>query len=176
MKCCFALAVAALILAGCSSPEPPAAPHGSAQGSLAQAPTPPSPEIDVDSALAQRLAQLELPVVLPRTAAHRQDAFVTSGPGWASVTTHGDGLHLSVLARSRAVSYPALAASAPPCGDAECVRTARSHTITSVSFTRYGISYLLDVECERAGADPRCADEAFALQVYEDLALAGGGR
>jgi hypothetical protein len=183
----FVLALCAVGLAACSTakePEtPPVRPTVSNAQPLAgvavdQSPDwggVPTPEMELDETLRARLQTVRVPVLLPRNPDRREDVFVTQGPTWASVSMKGDGLHLSVLARTRAEVRPRLAAEVPAC-DGECVRTARSHTITSVSFQRYGVSYLLNVECDRAGADPRCTSEAFALEVYEDLGLAGGAR
>lgn len=179
------LTVVVIALPGCS-PQPEdgaleigAAPLGAAPlaGAAVRATVAdvPAPALQVEPALADRLSTEDIPVLLPRAPHLRRDTFVTSGPGWVSVSMKGQGLHLSVLARTRAEVRPALARQVPPC-DGECVRTSRSDAITSVAFQRYGVAYLLDVECERAAADPRCADEAFALGVYEELALAGGGQ
>ncbi len=134
-----------------------------------------TPELDVAPEVAAQLAPVRIPMLLPRTAAHRGDLFVTQGPTWASAAMRGDGLHLSILARTRAEVRPHLAAQMPAC-EGECIRTSSSDAIFSVAFFRYGVAYLLNVECDRAAADPRCSDESFALGVYDDLAFAGGGQ
>ncbi len=127
----------------------------------------------IPQALRDKIAAVPMPVFLPRDQAMAQSAFLTKGTGWHALDMEADGLHLSLHGWSRAVHRPDLNHEI---GDQALpnYRSAHSHKIWSISFTRYGASYTLDVECAKPGTDPRCATDKFALKVAHDLVLVGG--
>jgi hypothetical protein len=130
--------------------------------------------LDLAPALAGELDKVPAPVLLPAQARWRQEAQLTQGPGWHALALRGDGLHLSLHASTRAVQRPDILAELGKDGLGDGPHVSQSHQIWSVSFRRFGVSYLLDVECLQPDKDPRCADDAQALTIYRDLVVAGG--
>lgn len=127
-----------------------------------------------------RLAAATVPLLLPRDLSLRRDLLITHGRGWTAGSMQGDGVHISVHAHGRAHVHPTLASelarAKEAAGGEGAPRTSRAHMITSVSFERFGASYVLDVECAKPGQDPRCADEGYALEIFESLVMAGGAK
>ena len=118
------------------------------------------------------LTNVGLPVLLPQDSLLLSNAFLTQGDGWYAVSMHGGGRHVTMQGVARVVVHPikkgprAMAAKGP--------RVGASNKIYSVAFERYGVAYILDLECDHPGVDPRCAGPEHARALYDSLLVIGG--
>jgi len=124
--------------------------------------------------LAALVDAVPMPVLLPSDPDLLASAKITKGEGWYGASMKADGVHVALHGRSSAIRRPALRAELGSEGLGQGPRVSRAHMITSVSFERFGVSYILDVECARPSQDARCSDGAFALSLQKSLAVAGG--
>jgi len=189
----FAVALVGLALWGCApaSPAPDASAGQSSRPLAASALAPPRTPLTVDwqaaraatvtipeslsPKIAAQLDGIGMPVLVPDDATLHEGAILTHGPTWYALSMHAEGLNVLVQGQNAALERPALAAELakdPVVADGRIVSV--SDAITTVSFRRYGVHYTLDVECARAGADPRCASPDHALELVDRLIVVGG--
>ncbi len=132
-------------------------------------------KLGLEQGLQSQIDAVPMPVLLPRTASLSSSAFITKGPGWYAAAMDADGLNVALHGYSIAHQRPDLVEEfgdeAPKPGEP---RTSRTHMIVSVSFERFGASYIMEVECARPSQDARCADDRFALSLFEELVMVGG--
>jgi hypothetical protein len=50
-------------------------------------------------------------------------------------------------------------------------RISRTHQIVTLSFSRFGVGYTIDVECARPMEDTRCTEDGYVKKLYESLAV-----
>ena len=121
----------------------------------------------IDSA---RIAAVPLPVLLPLDAPPVDRATLTQGPEWFTIAMHGGGVHVAVHGSHRAIVRPDLADTVK----SDAPRVSRSHRIWSLAFERFGVAYLIDVECEAPSTDARCAGPRYIESLYASAAVVGG--
>ncbi len=124
----------------------------------------------------EKVGQAALPVMLPRQAEVLETTILTLGENWyaASLKDNGASLHI----RGTRVSYDFDGDVWTPeeraMGDDYTLT--RTHQIVSVSFASFGAAYTIDVECSRPMDDVRCTEDEYALNLANELAVAGGLR
>ena len=138
-----------------------------------------APQAPVD-ALAQRwreaVAQSDVPVLLPASRAALDDTrSVIAGPGWYTAQLSYDGVHVSLFGTQLAERWPV---DVP---DEQRVREGQpqitsSEGIPSIAFTRFGVSYSLDIECDLGPSDERCTTFDLLHETFNSLAVAGPTR
>ena len=115
-----------------------------------------------------------VPALVPRRAELLASATVLAREQWYAVSARGEGFTVSIHATRMGHRYPSIQ---PATGDRSLRGTkafvTRNEAIWSASWRERGASYTMDVECADPGA-ARCADEAFLLELVEDLAYVGG--
>lgn len=124
-----------------------------------------------------KVDQARQPVLLPTIDGLTADASVTVGQGWHVVAFSNGGAHLQIQGSHRAHIRPALAAEQRAAGmgdlNASAPRVSQMHGIYTLSFERFGVSYSLDLECA-SHTDPRCADAAYLMTLFDSLVVVGG--
>ena len=96
-----------------------------------------------------------------------------------SVREHGysaslapEGHHVYIAGIRLVHEYPQI--ELDEAGDAlleQPYRLSRTHQIVTLSFSRFGVGYTIDIECAKPMDDPRCTEDAYAIGIYESLAL-----
>lgn len=128
-----------------------------------------------DAERASRLLErAPVPVLAPTTVTFERPTFVV-GPEFYALTGRVAGTTITIHGKRAAHRYPGVK---PVAGN----RTLRgvpgfvtvNEGIRVTSWIENGAAYSLDVACADP-TDERCASEAFALELVEHLAFAGGG-
>jgi hypothetical protein len=194
-----ALAVGALV--GCDAPSadaPPAAEPGELPARSRELPL--TKAVDVQHASwparsavdADALARLSpkarsavktshLPVLVPRTAdvAERtelvvRDNFYAANARVKESDTSGLTINVSATrVTHRYGNIPSVLGTDRVRGDRPAWVT-QNEAIWSVTWVENGLSYVVEVECDRPGDDARCKDASFVRGLAEDLVFVGG--
>jgi hypothetical protein len=125
------------------------------------------------SRAAELLARSPVPVLAPTTLSFDRPTFVI-GAEYYALTGHVDGATIAIQGTRAAHRYEDIA---PVAGD-RVLRGVRGFVsmnegIRTTSWIENGVAYSLDVECS-ARDDARCSSDAFAVELVEHLAFAGG--
>jgi hypothetical protein len=117
----------------------------------------------------ERIAGLPLPVLLPPRDPWLTKAKFTSGPRWYAATVRLDGHHV-YLSGNGVVKR--VADQAPrPMPD---LRVVPAEGTMSATWQQFGVTYLVNVECEDPEGDPRCTEQQYVRGLVESLVVAGG--
>jgi len=117
-----------------------------------------------------------LPLLLPADEALVRAAHVSAGPRWGAWHVQADGVTARMHATDALVELPQL--EMREVGEALAARPyvlTRTHQIVTVMFNRFGVGYAMDVECSRPMDDTSCTEDAYALDLYNKLAVAPRG-
>lgn len=133
-------------------------------------------------AVATQAAAVRLPVLVPmRFPRFKSFDLVTVGPYDYTASVRPTGAKISVNGTRQAVDPPPGAAAAlqnEPSADADDAGFAAPDPLDQIlvnrSFTRFGVAYLITIECASAG-DRRCTD-AFAAELEASMRLVGGAQ
>lgn len=145
---------------------------------------------EVDWAEAQQFGRLD-PAKLPVTEGAKLDAIrvpvlafgddarlgkalLTHNENWYALTATHDGVTMTVHGTRNAVVVPGMEIPAAAREAADNYVLTRAHGVVTVTWRAFGLSYGLDVECQKPMEDPRCTQDEFALQVAEQLGVIGG--
>lgn len=112
-----------------------------------------------------------LPVLVPARSVRLDETFVTASQLWVSAQTFGDGFTATVFGTVAAHEHPAVQVSDDLRIDENNPLITISEGIPSIAFSRFGVAWRLELECERGPADPRCGDAAFLHELYDGLAV-----
>ncbi len=121
-----------------------------------------------------------VPVLLPRAEGLAGATRLIVKPVFTAASMTGTGEHLGLTVSVSATRVSHRYADIPPAKGPARVRGGKEAFITqnegiwSVTWFEHGVSYVLEVECERPGDDARCADDAFIKTLVEDLTFVGG--
>ncbi len=130
--------------------------------------------VPLSSAQQSRIATVDVPVLLSTQNELLQEAFITSGPGWYTASMKVEGLTVVIEGNSQGFLRPELVDEIGPDGLGKDPVFMRTHMIHSVSFSRFGAHYMLDLECARPASDARCADTKHVASILQSLAMMGG--
>ena len=138
-----------------------------------------APRVDPASLSAPQrevVAKSPVPVLLPGSAELVATAHLTAGPNWYAAAMTAPDHSVYVQGNRGSYEYGHIALDAR--GDALTRRPytiTRIHQILTLSFERFGISYAIDVECQRPMDDTKCTEDAYAVSLYEGMRVARGG-
>ncbi|MFN3200174.1 MAG: hypothetical protein ACE366_17380 [Bradymonadia bacterium] len=90
--------------------------------------------------------------------------------GGHALAMHSDDLHIFVRGTTRATVRPDLTEELSTL-DPAAVRTSHAHHVWSAAFQRFGVSWLVTVECADPHGDTRCVDDAFVHTVVKSLRI-----
>lgn len=135
------------------------------QEALRHAPTAPA----VGPLLTANLAAAKGPVLAPSLDWQPTRARLTPFPGGYTLAMHSEALHIVVRASTRAVERPEIADALKD--EAARLRISSSHRVWSAAFSRYGVAWMVDVECAEPTSDARCADDRLVREVVDSLTL-----
>jgi hypothetical protein len=101
-------------------------------------------------------------------------AKVIAQPNFYALSAQSEGVTISLQATRIAHKYDHI----PPAKGPALVRgkpafVTQNEAIWSATWTEFGASYVLEVECNTL-PDPRCTDDRFVLELAENLAYVGG--
>ena len=117
-----------------------------------------------------------VPVLLPGDAGLTSAARLSAGPHWYAASMITPDHSVYIQGSRGAYEHDQVALDAP--GDALTARPytiTRIHQILTLSFERFGVSYAIDVECQRPMDDPKCVEDGYAVGLYESALVARGG-
>lgn len=122
----------------------------------------------------ERLASSPLPVLMPGAMTDPQLAHgaVTTGSNWYALSSTHDGVTLYMQGSRTTVEHGQIAID--EAGETLTQKPyviSRNHQVITISFTRFGLGYHLDVECAKPQSDVRCTQDDYVLSLYESMAL-----
>lgn len=142
------------------------------------------PHLSIDqlpAAEREKIATIALPVMLPSDRDLLDTAIITRGENWYAVSlkdvSDKEGtasLHLRGTRVSFDFEGDVWTDAEKAIGDTYTLT--RTHQLVSVSFGAFGAAYTLDVECSRPMDDIRCTDDTYAMELANELVVAGGLR
>lgn len=127
----------------------------------------------LNEALATMLDAADVPVLLPNDPSLLWNAAGNARPGFYTAQVPADGYTLEFFGTRLENHVPVQVAPDQRIVEGEPMITI-SEGIPAVSFSRFGVSYWMGMECDRGPADPRCTNPDVLLQVFEDLVVVGG--
>lgn len=113
-----------------------------------------------------------VPVLLPDEQKLLHAALITTGSGWYAASMNEDDLTVTVSGASKVALVPDSQAAEPPELGDHMTSLSRVDGIVEVSFNAFGIYYDVTVECFDHQNDPRCAEDAYILELVDGLKLA----
>ncbi|MDI1288742.1 MAG: hypothetical protein PSX37_02165 [bacterium] len=117
-----------------------------------------------------RVGEILLPVMLPEGFLRFKTFELVPDELYYSASVAPTGAKISIAGTRIAID------AGPAASDAgEGVSSELSEASVNVGQTRYGVAYLLTVEC-RARKDSRCRDDAYARSLFASLEFIGGSK
>lgn len=123
-----------------------------------------------------KISEIPLPVMLPDDPEILETAIITRGDNWYAASLKGDGVSLHVRGTRVSFDFEEDVWSKAEKSIGDNYTLTRTHQIVTVAFGSFGAAYTVDVECSKPMDDIRCTDDAYALDLANDLAVAGGLR
>ena len=118
----------------------------------------------------QAVQSSPVPVLLPDQDELLNTALISIGDYFYAASMDEEGVSVLVTGASRVVRVPGTP-DPPSFGDHE-LTLSRSEGIVDLSFKAYGVYYDVSIECFDPFDDPRCAQDAYMLDVADGLLLA----
>ena len=134
--------------------------------------------VELPEGLKAQVEACPLPVLMPSDPGLQRSAVLTRGDGWHALSMNHGGVNVALHALGRGFVRPGLVAELgqdaplPP----DKPRVSQDHLIYSAAFERFGVSYVLELECAKPSEDPHCQREDELLALYRGLVLVGGAR
>ena len=133
------------------------------------------PQLDDDMLSAEQfdsIGQTNVPVLLPNNQRLLKDARIMTGSKWYTAAIKQDNHMVAVSGNANVSIVPDTQTAEPPeLGDHDTSIT-RVHGIVEVNFKAFGIHYDIMVECWDHQNDPRCVEDAYILEMVENLKMA----
>jgi hypothetical protein len=125
----------------------------------------------------EKLADIRLPVLVPDDDSLLASALVTHNGDWyAAAMETDDDVEVYIRGNRMAYEIPGMQIPEAARRAAENYTLTRTDGIVTVSWRSFGVSYSLELECPEPTRDPRCTEDAFALDVAEHLGVVGGAQ
>ncbi|MBN1945962.1 MAG: hypothetical protein JW797_09820 [Bradymonadales bacterium] len=124
---------------------------------------------DLPEQVADLLADLPLPVLLPADPELLDRAIVTRQDQWYAASIPSDGITIYLRGSRRAFAVEGLEMN-PEAWERGYLLTRNQH-IASLSFVAFQVGYLIEVECADPLGDPRCTEDDYILGLLGRLAL-----
>jgi len=123
----------------------------------------------------RKIPDSTVPVLVPSDPKLLAVGVVMVDAVYYAFSANADGITVSIHATRVAHKYDDI----PPTPGVTPIRGTKGFVtenegIRATSWSEFGISYSLDLECGTAG-DARCKDDAYVLQLTEGLRYVGGG-
>ncbi len=115
-----------------------------------------------------------LPVLLPDDPGLLESAIVVTGPHWYSASMANNGYRVFVMGRAAAVHMEGLEVFVRPVVGVPTIT--RVHDIVTLTFTAFGATWDLDIECLGGIEHPMCGDDALAFDLVDRLRRLEGRR
>lgn len=135
------------------------------------------PSLSLPEGARERLARAPLPALLPGDEALLRTLNARVGQSWytgfMALPTHS----VYIMGTRTTHEHDRLELDAP--GDALTQQPyviSRTHQVVTLSFTRFGLGYHIDVECAKPMSDVRCLEDDYVRRVHDSLALYKGGQ
>jgi len=118
-----------------------------------------------------------VPVLAPNESALLKGAQITTGNGYYSLSSRGEGITVVIQGSPLQPNTPtvATAPAATKAAGPRRVFTTVNEGIRTASWIEGRVAYSIDVECSRP-SDARCAGEDYVLALVGKLAMVGGRR
>lgn len=156
---------------------PPAAPPGMTLQTIDWREAFKHPRLD-PSALPEaeraKLDGISLPVLIPEIPTMLSRALILHGGTWYTASLQDEGHSVYIRGTRASRTMAPLKIDEERWGPETRPLLTRTHGVITVSFTWFGAAYSLEVECKAAMADPRCAEDDYAMGLVKDLKLVGG--
>lgn len=130
---------------------------------------------------AARLATFSLtpdapPVLLPDIPWLLETALTVTGPHWYTASMQADGYSVWVMGRAAAITMAGLHVPKAAIPLPLTPTITRVHEIVTVSFSAWGATYDIDIECLGGIEHPMCGDDGLALDLANHLLRLEAGR
>lgn len=122
-----------------------------------------------------KLADAPVPTLLPDRPELLQSATITGGEHWYAASLDGEAHDVYVSGTRLETVVPGLELPEEQPGLEDDFRITRNDLIVSLSFNAFGAAYVIEVECARPSADPRCTEDDYAVELANALVLSSRG-
>jgi hypothetical protein len=135
---------------------------------------PPLDDARLSEAQRQAVQSSPVPVLLPDNDALLGTALISTGDYFYAAAMHEDDVSVSVIGASKVVRAPGV--PEPPAFGDHDLTLGRSQGGVGLSFKAYGVYYDVEVDCPDPVNDPRCAENAYLLELADRLLMAAADK
>ena len=134
-------------------------------------------EQETPSALRKKIEEVTLPVLLPKSYLRNQKMSIVAEKNYYAITIFFKGANLMVSGdRSYQLEMRDIDVKSQKMLKRVKQEFIRSEGMIVTDFSRYGVSYSMQLECDRFEEDKRCVNDNFLRKLYRELVIVGGKR
>ncbi len=127
--------------------------------------------------LKKKIKKVELPVLLPKAYIFNQKMSIVAEKNYYAITIFFKGANLMVSGdRSYQLEMRDIDVKSQKMLKRVKQEFIRSEGMIVTDFSRYGVSYSMQLECDNFEEDKRCANDKFLRKLYRELVIVGGKR
>ncbi len=134
-------------------------------------------EQETPSALQKKIEEVTLPVLLPKSYLRNQKMSIVVEKNYYAITIFFKGANLMISGdRSYQLEIRDIDMKSQKMLKRVKQEFVHSEGMIIADFSRYGVSYSMQVECDRIEEDKRCVKDEFLRKLYRELVIVGGKR
>lgn len=132
---------------------------------------------DTPMVLKDKIKDVKLPVLLPKSYIVKQKMSVVAEKNYYAITIFLKGANLMI---SGDKTYQMQMKDIDKKSQ-KMLKQSRQEFINAegmmiTDFSRYGVNYSMQLECDEVERDKRCSDDKFLREIYRQLVIVGGRR
>ena len=134
-------------------------------------------EQEIPLVLRKKINEVTLPVLLPKSYLVNQKMSIVTEKNYYAITIFFKGANLMVSGdRSYQLEMKEIDKKSQKMLKRTKQAFIHAEGMMVTDFNRYGVSYSMQLECDRFEEDKRCVNDAFLRKLYRELVMVGGKR
>jgi hypothetical protein len=134
-------------------------------------------EQEIPLALRKKINEVTLPVLLPKSYLRNQKMSIVAEKNYYAITIFFKGANLMVSGdRSYQLEMKEIDRKFQKMLKQRREAFIHAEGMMITDFSRYGVSYSMQLECDRFEEDKRCTNDEFLRKLYRELVMVGGRR
>jgi len=134
-------------------------------------------EQEIPLILKQKINEVTFPVLLPKSYLLNQKMSIVAEENYYAITIFFKGANLMISGdRSYQLEMKEIDKKSQKMLKQSRQEFIHAEGMMITDFNRYGVSYSMQLECDRFEQDKRCANNEFLRKLYRELVMVGGKR